>query len=360
MASLNDKFETFLSNIEPPQARREAAQDMPTKVRDYLQKHEELKTVFPHSRLAGSYRRRTANGAIKDVDVLVFVSDEYAHDIEGLLKLLRRVLKDLPDELDDCGDLELRKQRRSIGIHLVKHDLFLDIVPVRLKTENAEDVLLVPDRGWNRWIDTQPLGYAAFLSTLNGKHEGKVVPLVKMFKHWRDEHFERRRPKSYWLETLIVAHLSRELISTQGKGYGEIVADLLESIFEDYKPFLEIPNAVPEVPDTMLRNNVAWNWERSHFETFMARIEESKDRARHAVNEAKAGNEPKAVELWQRIFGDDFPNSSVSEANAKVLQMSAALKKGAVTVSSTGLVSASAVVGIAAPPTRFYGEPERG
>lgn len=353
MASLSKNFRVFLSNIEPPEARRKTAQDMPAKVRDYLQKHEELTTVSPHTRLAGSYRRQTANGEIKDVDVIVFVSDDYKDDIDALLKLLHSVLLELPDELDDCGEVSLRKQRRSIRVHLEKHDLFIDIVPVRFTTDKTTDVLLIPDREWSKWVNTQPLGYADSLSTLNGDHEDKVVPLVKMFKHWRSEKFERRCPKSYWLESLIVRHINCDYVSTEDKGYGEIVADLFESIYTCWEKTWKETTNVPKIPDAMLGNNVAWNWERSHFETFMRRVEDCKGWTRRAVNET---DETKAVELWQKVFGLDFPVSSLAEATVKGWELGEASKNGTASVSATGLVSAVAGLGVQAPPTRFYGD----
>ena len=55
---------------------------------------------------------------------------------------------------------------------------------------------------------TDPLGYADCLSELNQAHGGKVVPLVKLLKHWRDVQMERRRPKSYWLECMIYHRFS--------------------------------------------------------------------------------------------------------------------------------------------------------
>jgi hypothetical protein len=355
VATLSDNFKVFLSRIEPSTERKKSAQDMPGKIRDYLRDHEDLETVTPHTRLGGSYGRQTATGDIKDVDVLVFVADEYEDDIPGLLKLLRDVLDDLPEYLDDCGEVTTRAQRRSVNVHLQKHDLFLDVVPVRLTTDKTTDVLVVPDREWEEWVNTQPLGYGAYLSELNGDHTGKIVPLVKMMKHWRDEHFERRRPKSYWLEALVVRHIKRKWVATAGKGYAEIVADLMDSIHTRFKPIYDRIGAVPRIQDPMLNNNVAWNWERSHFETFMTRLEESRKWARLAVEEE---DDDEAVKLWKKVFGDDFPTVAEAQAQLKGEAFGAASAKGLNLITGSGLVTASPLAGIAAvtaPAKRFYG-----
>lgn len=358
MAVLKDNFRTFLSEIEPNESRAKTAQQMPGKVRKYLQSHMELKTVEPHTRLAGSYGRRTANGRIKDVDIPVFVSDDYEDDIPGLLRTLRDALDDLPEELNDCGEVSTRLQRRSVNVELEKHDLSLDIVPVRLTTDDHNDVLLVPDREWKRWVKTQPLGYGQHLSDLNRDHEGKVVPLVKMLKHWRDTHFARRRPKSYWLECLVVRHIEREFVTTCGCGYGEIVADLFESIHAKLKAKLDEPGAVPSIPDPMLGNevNVAWNWDRSHFETFMKRVDDCRNWARRAVEEE---DDDEAVELWQKVFGTAFPDVQYAKTFVKGLDLGAGSSEGRNWVTGTGLVTATPIASAictAAPVKRFYGD----
>jgi hypothetical protein len=73
------------------------------------------------------------------------------------------------------------------------------VVPA-VAPDGIDDVLLVPDREWERWVPSHPLGYGAHLSDVNSEHETKVVPLVKLMKYWRDVHMVNRRPKSYWLE----------------------------------------------------------------------------------------------------------------------------------------------------------------
>ena len=99
----------------------------------------------------------------------------------------------LSGALGDTGEPAIRRrQRRSIQVHLAEHDFDLDIVPA-IAPGGICKPLIIPDRDWSRWVDTDPLGYADCLSELNNGHGGKVVPLVKLFKHWRDVNMDRRR-----------------------------------------------------------------------------------------------------------------------------------------------------------------------
>src|SRR4030067_3870088 len=286
MIVLPDHFTGLLSNIQPSPKRIGLAQKIPDLIRNYLQSTDLIATVNPHSRLVGSYARNTAIKDIKDVDIIVFANSSYRKDKDNnpntLLDDLVTALRELPRVLgDEFGyidtELFLRRQRRSVHvcITLEEEPLDIDIVPAVLKGE-IDDTLWVPDKDWNKWIESNPLGYGKYLSGLNKKHGGKVIPLVKMLKQWRDTQMIYRRPKSYWLECLIVNYVEDDQIIIDDKSHAEIFANLLKEIFDNYSNVIEKENKVPIIPDPMLRNNVAWNWERPEFETFMRRVDESR------------------------------------------------------------------------------------
>ena len=67
---------------------------------------------------------------IKDVDILPLVAATYLDEKpEVVLNDLFSALRGLAEALDDTGEVVRRRQRRSIQVHLVKHDFDLDIVP---------------------------------------------------------------------------------------------------------------------------------------------------------------------------------------------------------------------------------------
>lgn len=352
MFSLPNHFSAFLSNIEPKEDRVKAAQEMPTTVREYLKQHEDVITVEPHSRLAGSYARSTAIGNIKDVDIIIAVHLDYKdEEPKVILEILRDALKDLPEAIEDTGAVEIRKQRRSVHIYLEKADIDIDIVPAVIPY-GLEEPLEVPDREWGKWILSHPLGYGDYLSVLNQNNNSKVKRLIKMIKHWRDTHMTYKRPKSYWLECLIVQHIEKGWVNTEGKSYGEIFSDLLESIYDKFEKFLDEENndKVPQIKDPMLGNNVAFNWKRNDFETFMRRVKESKGWARQALSDEVDRDE--AVSLWRKIFSEEFPEEGESTAT----DIASTIRAGGGSVTATGqILIGSTGQGIIIPEHRFYG-----
>ena len=359
MAVLTGHFDLLKKRIEPSPKRAETARNIPLKVRDYLRDHEDFITEDPHTRLAGSYGRSTAIKDIKDVDVLVFADQSWRDQpIPDLINTLCRALKGLPEALDDCGDVSVRKQRRSVNVYLKNHDLSLDVVPVLKTTGSHQDQVEVPDRAWDDWMFTHPLGYACDLSALNGENGGKVVPMIKLFKHWRDTHFQKSKPKSYWLECLVVQHIRRGWIAAAGQGDGALFADLCASVYERFTPYLETDEEVPFIPDPRLRNHVAWNWKRSAFETFMRRLKDTEKWGRNAVD---TSDQEMAVAYWQKVFGEDwFP--STDAVNEEYKQLGCLSAAGALFVSATGNVATARQTGatsVQSPPKRFFGEDGR-
>ena len=357
MGTLSPHFKLLLSSIEPPAERLKLAQSIPADVRDYLQKHEEIFTVQPHSRLAGSYARETSIGAIKDVDILIIVHKDYFSGKPSVvLTTLAQVLKGLPEALGTSGEVDLRNQRRSIHVCFADHDFHLDIVPV-VMPNGIDRPLLVPDREWQEWCDTDPLGYQTWLSDLNAQHGGKVVPLIKLMKHWKECHFVYKRPKSYWLECLVVRHISNGWVATDNLSYAELFTKLLASIYTRFEEQYENPDAKPpRIPDPMLGNNVAFNWQRSHFEGFMVRVKESRNWAQRALALDNEQVED-AVALWQKVFADTFPPTAEVQA-VQAKEYAEARKSDSIFVDQRGrvLTSAPAVGAVPAPAHRFFGD----
>lgn len=351
MYTLTTFFGELLKNIEPPADRLEAAQNVPDRVRDYLKDCEDFSTSPPYSTLAGSYRRHTAVGDIKDVDIIVKADVGLDEEPGSTLRTLKNTLEKLPEALGLHGYTEVTESRRSVHVYFEDKNFHLDVVPAIVPKE-IDQKLYIPDKSWKKWIPSNPIGYCRYLSELNEKHSGKVVPLIKIIKYFRDYQMKIMKPKSYWLEALVVYHVVNESIDMQ-KSLAEIFRDLMSAIYNKYAPILgREDGATPHIPDPMLNNDISWNWDRSHFETFMKRVKEAEDAATKALD---TDNQEDAVKLWQKIFGEDKFPKDVKQA-AKNLAKAA---PGVASVASAGYVSAQLPVSgrfTVSQPTKYYGD----
>ncbi|MDZ4259475.1 MAG: hypothetical protein U0994_12610, partial [Gemmatimonadales bacterium] len=161
LRNLQNHFKGLLSAIEPSDSRRALVASQAGNVREFLQAYA-FETATPHTRLSGSYGRQTAIGAIRDVDVLVFVPQDARDQLpNAVLAELRRTLETYPN-----ASVEVAGQRRSVRLTLLDHEIDLDLVPA-FAAGKWDDMLEVPDRPKQEWIRSNPLGYAGRLSDLN-------------------------------------------------------------------------------------------------------------------------------------------------------------------------------------------------
>jgi hypothetical protein len=107
----------------------------------------------------------------------------------------------------------------------------------------------------------------------------------------------------------------------------------------------------------MLGNNVAFNWERSAFESFMRRLKESIGWAERAL-EMDRNQLDEAVALWQKVFGEECFTDS---ATLRKRQKAAWLSAGGGYVGSSGAVSVDKPKhekSVKLPKHGFYGDEE--
>ena len=337
MYTLGTHFEELMKNIRPPKNRLDAARDLPPKVRSYLEEHEDFVTLYPHTRLAGSYAQDTSVGDVKDVDFLVRIPgnpEKNEPEARKLIQDLKKVLDGLPEALGYEGEasIDIERARRSVHVYFKNKDFHLDVVPC-IAPNGFDEVLYVPDRGFNEWIESHPIGYINLITELNNEHNNKVRPLIKLLKHYRDHHMVYCKPKSYWLGALVIHQIRKKDGLDTSKSLAELFYDLCTAIYCQYDHLLYVSEtATPHIPDPMLDHDISWNWGRSQFETFMRRLDDGRKWAAKAL---ECDDRDKAIDWWKTIFGDEYFPREVEEAAS---QLAKAGLPGKSYVTAAGLI----------------------
>jgi hypothetical protein len=335
---LTKHFADLGERIAPTPERLKMAQTFPDQVRDELRRTNLITTTDPHSRLAGSYGRQVAVKRIKDVDVLIIAADTYyAHPVEKVLRDLERAAASLPTALGMRGEIDVRKQRRSVRVRFTEDEFDIDLVPV-VAFGDVEGLLKVPDRDWSKWVDTRPLQYGNLVSELHQRGDRNLKKLIRALKHWREHHGldQDKRVKSFWLECLVVNAVLAGRIPLAGRALADVIADCFDALHMFCAPAFA-SGGTPVVPDpTIPANNVAWNWERAKFESFMAVLGESRALATTAVT---TSDRDAAIKAWQAVFGAQWFVSDISKWI------------------NTAAVVGTAPVVLPSTPHRFFGAP---
>ncbi len=347
MAKVDQQFQRLLDDQRPGD-RADAARDAAPGVRDHLKKHPELPTLYPHTRLIGSYKRNTANRNMKDVDILVFVDvEENDYTPSAALKLLRDTLNDYPD-----SESSTRTQKRSVRITLTDHDIDLDLIPALNYTSDNSRPLRIPDRDADAWIDTHPLRYEELLNDLHKNHGDAVKPLMRLFKIWRDQHFINKCPKSYWLEVLTYNAVRYSGVRPED-GLPRAFRNLLQAAIDKLGTYADL-GMTPALTDPVLGNDIAGDWPAEYWQSFVKKSRDFRDIADKALAEE---DEDQAAKQWARVFGDAWPlEEETQEASLK-----RAILAGTAAVSSTGTLYPWKPDGLTTypvPPTRHFGSAE--
>jgi hypothetical protein len=326
MQTMWSSFEEFRKTIEPDGRVQKIAQAADDPVREHLEGHRSFAKRHVTTFLYGSYKRHTAEGDIKDVDLVVVTNFTIEDNPIDVLEELWDSLADLYEEPD------LAEQRRSIRVdrplpEIVGCKLTLDVIPAIYQGQPGGP-LWVPDREKKLWVPSHPRGHIEYTTALNARsYQGRFVPLVKMMKHWWKYQFERghagaeahkRKPKGFWIEVM-----TGQYVDLSKESYPELVVSLLEKAFGKLKTF-RADGKIPELGDPGLKHQtIKTSITGEEFRFFLRTMEESLAWAQEALH---ANNERSASEWWQKVFGPNFPLTE--EANRSVGLLSAAVRPG--------------------------------
>jgi predicted nucleotidyltransferase len=290
-------FKDFLTEIEPSPSYKEDQQAGHKTLRKRLAADEDFKAIHVNTFLQGSYKRNTAIHPGKDVDIVVVTSldpdSTSAADANARLrKCLRKYYENVTPQNRSFGvtlsyvtmDVVLATSR-----HLKQEAALFKSIMMAEALENAnawvDHPLLIPDRDLGHWVETHPKRQLQWTTDLNTECGGYFVPLVKMFKWWRKEAYEKPKyPKGYVLE-----RLAGECVDKTKRDHAEGFVQLLENIRAKYSAYASI-GIVPHLPDPGVpSHNVAHRLSVEDFKTFMAK-----------------------VDLWRDVFGSKFPAASAA------------------------------------------------
>lgn len=329
------QFLNFLSEIEPSRTTKSTCASANNTLREKLASHETYKSIQRNTYLSGSYARDTAlrprmvNGTLRrpDVDIIIVTSHTQDDRPSDVIATLRRALKQL-------GYEDIESNRRSVCVKLATVEM--DVVPIIEDPWNPGR-WLIADKSEERWIETNPSGHTDWAAGVNKKAGGNFKPLVKLLKWWRRESLPNlRRPKGFIIETLVA-----ELMDYKESSYEELFIKLLERIKSEYE-FTVLFGGVPSLEDPSVSGNNVFS--RVKAEEFKRFYDQAVSHAALARRAQKEQDPDKALELWQKVFGDRFKRQAISKSQS-LLQ--------AVADTGAGLTFPDRAVGLPNKPPGF-------
>jgi hypothetical protein len=267
-----------------------APSDQQNVVRDNLKKH---LGGITRDFLSGSYARRTAIRPLHDIDLFVVLDpathrDVYPSNTVPPSACLRKVHRALAAAYPSANAPRL--QDRSVNIVFTGTGIGYDVVPA---FENRAGVYMIPDRGRDSWIQTNPEAARDALVATNQRAGGKLNPLIKMAKQWKAE---RRVPlRSFHLEEMTYG-----AFASAPDRFPDAVRALFAHLANAVLSSCPCPGGpgLPNIDAGMMQD------ERTRAREMLM---EAERKAREALDHERARRVAEAHRCWRWLFGSVYP-----------------------------------------------------
>lgn len=277
----------------------------------------------------GSFHRNTKVRPLDDIDMLVLLKAKNINPISrsgyhryqiplgedslswwineqanylNSRKLINRFKKRLKD-IHYYKKSELRRNGTAMVLTLKKRPWVFDLVPAFLIQQYGNSYYLIPD-GAGNWMSTDPRRDKQFLSKVNKRHNGKLIPIIRLLKYWNI--YSRKAPKisSYYLESMLI----------YGFDYGYPIKNIRQGIPRAFEVWdQQIRRSCPDPKRLGPNLDLGLAWDKRQKVAKAARG--MANLAREALEAEKKKDHKEAIRLWGRVF-PHFPKyvSSISSS----------------------------------------------
>ena len=269
----------------------------------------------------GSFARRTKVRPIDDIDIMIGLNGhllywyENIYDYKNCLIYLKPdvqtsgLWKDCLNEDDSLNSTKLlnkfknslvnishyesaniHRRQQAITLKLSSYEWNFDLVPCFHTTSG---VYLIPN-GKGGWMKTNPEKDQELVTSINKKHNGNFLELVRLVKYWNSKAFDRKAniESSYLLEVMLANYYSsRESLSN------------IEYEFEQSLNYLR-DNIRNNVDDP---KNIEGNLNHLSYEEKINLTSRINNDLKN-IEDAKKVSVEKSFEYWKKVLGDKFPS----------------------------------------------------
>lgn len=249
--------------------------------------------------LQGSFARKTMRKPLKDVDMVVVMAESLRADLERLggparaMALLRQaVAAAYPSAQFDVDG----SAAHALQVTFPDLPFTFDLVPA---LAGNDEIVHIADRELDRWERSNARTLNRVVSDRNVATNGKFVHQVRMGKALKDRYDDLD------LCGLAFEALAHDSIFVQ-QPHDVAVADLLRHASTAVFGKILEPTGVEDLTT---------EWDDQQRQRYAQRFASLSRQADEAVRLRVDGAEVAAVDVWQSVFGDDFPAAPPQNAN---------------------------------------------
>lgn len=294
MLNPNEAFRKFRHNLETTRTEDTSASTRQRRIRSQLDAALDIENDF----LTGAYKRDTKTKPLRDVDIMIVLTDtgyldRHPHDV---LEVVRGALSPhYGDQRVCCDRLAVRV---DFGVTVVD-DVSAEVVSFDVVPAFAhQDHYLIPDDVLGEWIDTNPQTHATMATAANQNFAEQWKPLVKMIKKWNDAHDRPIQP-SFLIEVMALKLITGEWTGDHRRELRQFFASAAESIDAGWPDPAGLGPDISDVLDT----------DPLKMDRARAALRDAEAACTVAINLERSGRTGDALAAWRPLFGPLFPLS---------------------------------------------------
>ena len=267
----------------------------------------------------GSFSRRTKVRPIDDIDIMIGLNGHLLYWNDNIYDYINCSIH-LKQDVQDSGlwkdclnedkslnstkllnkfksaltnishyeNADIHRKQQAITLKLSSYKWNFDLVPCFHTTSG---VYLIPN-GNGGWMKTNPEKDQELVTSINQKHNGKFLELVRLVKYWNSKAFDRKAniKPSYLLEVMLANYYSSR-------------EDLYDIEFEQSLNYLRtsIWNIVNDP------KNIEGNLNHLSYEEKINLTSRINNDLKN-IEDAKKVSAEQSFEYWKKVLGNEFPN----------------------------------------------------
>lgn len=201
-----ESFKKLKANLEITGLQHSTVSTRQQNVRKVIENELDVLDSF----LTGSYSRHTMIAPLSeaDIDIFVILNPSY-YEEDGQVNLLDRVKRVLSKKYTKTPKIS----RNGQAVTITFANFVVDVVPAFNRKDGG---FLIPNSIKKEWISTNPKTHVEIMSNENDKHDGNLIPIVKMIKGWNKN--INHAYVSFYLELLAINIFTNVTISDYSSG----------------------------------------------------------------------------------------------------------------------------------------------
>lgn len=326
--TVNSSFDVYRSlsvdlDVEQVKTARKSRDYLVSQIQTVTNNDSYFPSLYGGYRSYGSFARSTKVRPLDDIDLLMLLNGKGTSSVQWSSTTYRLKVSEsttaLKPLMNDDGYLnstkvlnkfksalasvanyrkaDIKRNGVAVVLSLSSYDWVFDVVPSFPVGDgnNGTAYYLIPN-GRGEWMRTDPRKDQDLITEVNKKHNGLLLPVIRLLKYWNSYRYSPPTISSYYLETMIMMSLRYSFSSLSS------IKSAIPTVFNNLSS--SVLTTCPDPKGLGDNLDAGMSWDTRQKVSNAAR--EMASYANYALDAENRGDHKTAIQYWSSIF-PNFP-----------------------------------------------------